>query len=162
MRFTSILSVAAVLVASVAGHTAWGQQDDTTKQCVADAAAQYKSERTKAQDQFKIDKDVCRNRDPVCAEACRTTRDTCVDAAEGPVETCKDKCATDLTTARDACKALPEDSPEREACIDDAQVEAFRCRDKCRDNPDARAALRTCKTVFKECIQTCAASAPAP
>ena len=159
MRYRSILSVAAVLVVSAAGRTAWGA-DDTTKQCVADAAAQYKIDRTAAQDVFKTAKDVCRNRDPVCAEACRTAHEGCVDVPEAAVESCMDICATTLSTARDDCKeSQAEDTPERKTCIDDAQVDAFKCRDACRDNAD-RAALQECKTGFKACIQACAASAP--
>ena len=161
MRFRSILSGAAVIVISAAGHTAWGA-DDTAKQCVADAAAEYKATRTAAQEVFKADKDKCRSLDPVCADACRTTHKDCVAVPEAAIEACKELCATTLKEERDTtCKALPEDSAERVSCIDTAQLVAFTCRDNCRDNAD-RAALRTCKTGFKTCIQTCAVSAPAP
>ncbi len=159
MRFTSILSVAAVLAVSAVGHTAWGQ-DTTTQQCMTDAKDVYNTKRKALQDEFKAAKDACRNVDHVCAEACRTTREACVAGPEAAVDTCNDACKATQKAARDTCKAnTAEGSAERKQCTDAAELAAYECRHTCRDSTD-RDALKQCKDAFKTCIQGCTTGTP--
>jgi hypothetical protein len=131
------------------------------KQCKADAADAFQTDKAGCVEDFQVAKDNCLMRDHACVELCRVDRHSCKAPILATFDAAKDACNATRDGAVDICKTLYADgTPERNACIDLAQVTAFSCRDDAREA--AHPGLEACRQGFRACAQSCPAPAPAP